>query len=338
MSGGAGRRVQAAPDVSVIVPFLNEEQVLPMFVRALQPQLDALGRKYEVIFVDDGSSDGGPDLLLLELTPQWPQVRLIRLTRNFGHMAALTAGLEAARGQFVASMDSDLQHPPESLREMLDIACTSPVDVVQGLRVDNAESQPRYKRALSSVYYRIMSRLAGVNVLPGSADFRVLSRRVVDELVALPESTRVYRLLIPWMGYTTTYYSYNAGVRSAGTSKYGLTRMIKLGWSSLRSFSTVPLRLATSLGLLTAAFGALWTLYVLLTWAGGRTVPGWSGLMCAVLILGGVQLVTIGIAGEYLAVVLEQVRGRPIFVRADADGTEELAPPTSVPPDLESAG
>ena len=264
MSGGTSpSAIPTGPAVTVIVPFLDEEQALPLFVAALRPQLDALGCRYEVVLVDDGSSDGGPVLIERDVIPKWPAVRLVRLSRNFGHMAALTAGLQDARGDFVASMDSDLQHPPEALREMLAIARDSRVDVVQGLRVDTKDSQTRYKRALSAFYYRLMSRLAGVSVLPGSADFRVLSRRVVDELNALPETTRVYRLLIPWMGYTTAYYSYEAGVRSAGTSKYGLFRMIKLGWSSLRSFSTVPLRLATSLGLLTAAFGALWTLYVL---------------------------------------------------------------------------
>lgn len=305
------------PVVSVVTPFLNEREVLPAFISALRPVLEALAVTYEVIFVDDGSTDGGTQMLREEVFVSWPQARVLRFTKNFGHMAALTAGLDASRGAFVATMDSDLQHPPAVLAQMLDVAMSSSVEVVQGLRMDNGRSTSATKRAFSRVYYRMMSRLAGVELRPGSADFRVLSRRAVDELVALPESTRVYRLLVPWMGYSTAYVPYQVGERGAGRSKYTVRRMIGLGWSSLRSFSTGPLRLATATGMLTGILGVLWSLYVIVSWAMGNTVPGWSGLMCAVLILGGVQLVTIGIVGEYLAVVLDQVRGRPTYVLAE---------------------
>lgn len=308
------------PELSVIVPFLNEAEVLPSFVRELRPVLDAAAISYEVLFVNDGSTDDGPRWVAEQLHAEWPQAHLINLTRNFGHMAALTAGLNAAQGDYVASMDADLQHPPAVLAEMFTLARTTGVPVVQGLRQDRTGQEGWRKRVFSRWYYTIMSKLAGVTVQPGSADFRVMSRQVVQELRALPESARVYRLLIPWMGYQTVFLSYEVGTRRAGRSKYNYARMISLAWSSLKSFSSGPLRVATGFGIFTGVCGSFWLLYVLVSWYLGNTVPGWSALMSALLILGGVQLVTIGLVGEYLAVVLDQVRGRPTYIVDRSDG------------------
>lgn len=312
-----GGAVGAQPvALSVVVPFLDERDVLPAFVAELRPALDGLGIPYEVIFVDDGSTDGGPEWLVNATAGDWPAARVVVLTRNFGHMAALMAGLDCTVGDLVATMDADLQHPPAVLVDMIRTARNSGVDVVQGVRQDGAGNSPMPRRFTSRAYYRTMTRLAGVPVIPGSADFRVITRRVVDELSELPENSRVYRLLIPWMGYRTVLVPYASPDRAAGKSKYSLSRMVGLAWTSLTAFSSGPLRLATAVGVLTGLLGGVWLGFVVVSWLLGNTVPGWSGLMSAVLILGGVQLLTIGVVGEYLAVVLDQVRGRPAYVLA----------------------
>lgn len=302
--------------LSVVVPFLDEEDVLPEFVETLRNALDQTGRTYEVIFVDDGSSDGGTAWVNQLCNRDWNQAQLVRLTRNFGHMQALTAGLDAASGEWIASLDADLQHPPELIGQLLTLAEETDSPVAQAVRVSRRGDKVG-KRLAAQSYYAAAKRFGGVKTPANVADFRVMHRTVADQLRALPERTRVYRLLLPWLGYKTAYLEYEAAPRTKGTTKYSLTRMLRLGFSSITAFSTAPLRVATAMGALVGIVGIIGAIFVMFNWALGSPLTGWPSLMAAILILGGIQLMTIGILGEYLAVVLEQVRGRPIYVTSE---------------------
>ena len=316
-------RAEAAPaatggkdlpiDLTVVVPFLDEELVLPRFCSALEAALDALGRPYEVIFVDDGSTDSGPEWLRDHAAQQWQSARVVSLTRNFGHMSALTAGLDMSVGTWVASLDADLQHPPELIVELLNLAESTGVPVAQAVRRERSADSVG-KRLTAKIYYSGMKRFGTVETPANVADFRIIHRRVVDQICALPERARVYRLLLPWLGYRTAYLDYEAAPRAAGRGKYSPTRMMRLALTSLTSFSTAPLRIATGIGTAVGILGLLGALFVMVNWVLGTPLTGWPSLMAAVLIIGGVQLVTVGILGEYTAEILEQVRGRPRYV------------------------
>ncbi len=231
-------------DLSVVVPFYNEELALPEFVQALKVELDSLNRSYEVLFVNDGGTDAGPEWLEGFARSEWPEASVIHLTRNFGHMSALTAGLDHSIGEWTASIDADLQHPPSVIRELLTAAESSGSLIAQAIRHDRS-ADSFVKKTTDKAYYRTMKRLTSVNAPAHAADFRILHRTVVDEIVALPERLRVYRLLLPWLGYQTIYVPYEVAPRVAGRSKYSLARMLRLGLSSVTSFSAVPLRIAT---------------------------------------------------------------------------------------------
>lgn len=309
---------QDAVFLSVVVPFLDEADVLPEFAAELRAQLDRLGHSYEVIFVDDGSTDTGPTWVTKLSRTQWHNVRLIRLTRNFGHMQALTAGLDAATGEWVATLDADLQHPPRLIGELLVLAEETVSPVAQAVRTTR-DGDSAAKRISARGYYAAARRFSGVKTPANVADFRVMHRSVLDQLAVMPERTRVYRLLLPWLGFQTAYLEYEAEPRAKGSTKYSFGRMIRLGFSSVTAFTTAPLRIATTLGAIVGLIGILGAGFVMLNWALGSPLTGWPSLMVAVLVLGGIQLMTIGILGEYLAVVLEQVRGRPIYVIDESD-------------------
>ena len=299
--------------LSVVVPFLDEEEVLPTFVSVLRENLEALQLTYEVIFVDDGSTDGGSQWLSELCANSWSRARVISLTRNFGHMSALSAGLDASRGEWVAMLDADLQHPPELIGPLLDLAITNGAYVAQAVRVDR-DGDSSMKRVTARAYYGTMKRFGAVEAPGNAADFRVINRVVVEQMRGLPERERVYRLLIPWLGYPTVYLEFQAPPRTEGTSKYSVSKMFGLALSSITSFTTAPLRIATGAGALLGTFGLLAAVFVVLNWALGEPSSGWPSLIATMLILGGVQLLAIGILGEYLAKVYEQLKSRPLYV------------------------
>ena len=324
MSAAAEFHAQQQPGtvfLSVVVPFLNEEEVLPRFVSVLRENLDDLQVTYEVIFVDDGSTDGGATWLAELCASSWPHARVLGLTRNFGHMSALSAGIDQSTGEWVAMLDADLQHPPELIGPMLDSAVTSGAYVAQAVRVDR-DGESSMKRMTARAYYGTMRRFGAVESPGNAADFRVINRVVVEQMRGLPERERVYRMLIPWLGYPTVYLEFQAPPRAEGTSKYSMTKMIQLGLSSITSFTTAPLRIATGAGALLGTFGLVAAIFVILNWALGEPSSGWPSLIATMLILGGVQLLAIGILGEYLAKVYEQLKARPLYV---------LQPPAAAP-------
>ncbi len=303
-------------DLSVVVPMYDEEAVLPLFAARLRPVLDALvadgiARSYEVLAVDDGSGDTTPVLLAKERR-NWPQLRVVRLRANAGHQAALSAGLARCRGAWVASLDADLQDPPEVLREMLERAKGEGVDVVYGVRSDRS-TDSAFKRTSARAYYRLMRALVGTHIAADAGDFRLISRATVDAVNSLPEHNRVLRLVIPALGFPSASVGYRREARAAGSTHYPLSRMIRLSIDSLTGFTIAPLRVATWAGLGGALLTASMFAYALLAWITGRTVPGWTSTFVAVAGVGAVQLLCVGILGEYVGRLYTQMQGRPSY-------------------------
>lgn len=303
--------------LSVVVPMYNEEAVVPLFVARLRPALDELVRAdedltYEVVCVDDGSRDSTAELLLAERR-RWPELRVVRLLRNAGHQAALTAGLTSARGDFAVTIDADLQDPPESIADMVGLARGESLDVVYGVRSDRSVDS-RLKRGTAGIYYRLMRRLSGPQLPENAGDFRLISRRVIDALSALPEHGRVYRLVIPWFGFPSGRVEYSREVRAAGRTKYPMRRMVALGFDSVTSFSAAPLRFATLAGLVGASLSALMIAWAVVGHFTGGTVPGWTSMVATVGLFGGVQLVCLGLLGEYVARLFVASQQRPTYL------------------------
>ena len=323
--------VDIPPVLSVVIPMFNEEDVLPLLVHRLRPVLDGIGEPYEVVAVDDGSTDTTA-AQLIGARRTWPELRVVRLRRNSGHQAALTAGLHRSRGDFVASIDADLQDPPEKIAEMLHLARAKQLDIVYGVRVDRT-TDTAAKRGSARAYYWLMRRLAGVHVPTNAGDFRLLSRATVDVLKQLPEHQPVYRLLVPWIGFPSGEVSYVRESRAAGRTKYPLSKMVRLAADSVTSFSAAPLRLATWLGVLSFFFCLLMLAYVVIAFVLGYTVQGWASVLACVLFLGAVQLICLGLLGEYLGRLYATAQGRPAYF-VGYDSAEDSAPGT---PDAEEA-
>ncbi len=299
------------PELSVVVPMYDEEAVIPLFAARLRPVLDDLGRRYEVVVVDDGSRDTTP-ALLEKCRRDWPQLRVVRLRANAGHQAALSAGLQRARGDWVATIDADLQDPPETLAEMLRQAEEVSADVVYGVRNDRS-SDSVFKRFTAGLYYRMIRRMVGHHVPSDAGDFRLMSRATVDAVNRLPEQNRVLRLVVPALGFPSTQVEYRRDERAAGTTKYPLSRMVRLTVDSLTGFSIAPLRLATWFGLGGALVTAILLAFALAAWLTGRTVPGWTSTFVAVATVGAVQLLCLGLLGEYVGRLYTQLQGRPTY-------------------------
>lgn len=300
------------PELSVVIPMYNEELVLADLVGRLRPVLDSLDTEYEVVCVDDGSSDDTA-AILMALQDSWAQIRVVRLLRNSGHQAALSAGFDTARGDYVVTIDADLQDPPETIVEMLDAAHRQGVDVVYGVRRDR-RSDTFFKRGTADVYYRMMRRVAGNQMPHDAGDFRLVSRRVVEAIRRLPPHGRVYRLLIPWLAFPSTEVTFVREARAAGTTKYPLSKMVALAVDSITAFSAAPLRLATWFGLLgglVGFFAILWSFY---GWLTGSVVPGWASMLAIAGFFGSVQLICLGLLGEYVARIFASSQNRPTYV------------------------
>lgn len=318
-------RLNPSPlELSVVTPMYNESEAIDHFVARLRPVLDRLDMTYEVIAVDDGSRDVTV-ARLLQLRKTWPQLRVVSLRRNVGHQAALAAGLRAARGHHVVSIDADLQDPPETIAEMLAVAREQRVDVVYGVR-DDRSTDTVFKRTTAGLYYWLIHRLAGPWVSNQAGDFRLISRAVVDVLNDLPERQPVYRLVVPSLGYPSAEVPYARAERVAGQTKYPLNKMIKLAFDSITSFSAMPLRIATWLGTLAFLFCLALVTAGLVAWALGATVPGWTSLYVAVLLLGGIQLICLGLLGEYTGRIYAAIQNRPQYLIAF--DTAEATPAT----------
>jgi dolichol-phosphate mannosyltransferase len=302
----------ARPELSVVIPVLNESRNVAPLLDRLAPILSGLSTNFEIIYVDDGSTDDTA-ASISTLAVRQPVVRLVQLARNFGHQAALCAGLAAARGDAVITMDGDLQHPPE-LIPVLVMEWRGGAEVVQTIRREPADGNP-VKRAASRGFYRLLSRISRVRVTPGAADFRLMSREAVAAFLACAERCRFNRGLVQWIGFDCVEVPYDAAPRHTGRSKYSWRAMFRLAADAVFSFSTWPLRLAGLAGVIVSAGAAVYLLYAL--WAAlftDWTVPGWTSLLGTMLVLGGVQLITLWILGEYVGRLYEEVKQRPLYV------------------------
>lgn len=297
--------------LSVVVPMYDEAEVLPLLVGRLRAVLDGLDTAYEVVAVDDGSRDQTP-VLLQRYRRDWPQLRVIRLRANAGHQAAISAGLAAARGDWVVTLDADLQDPPEVIPRMLQAARSQGVDVVYGVRTDRS-SDSLFKRSSARAFYGAM-RAAGARDAPDDAgDYRMMSRATVDAVNALPEAHRVLRLVVPSLGFPSTTVGYTRDARAAGASKYPLSTMVRLSVDGFTGFSLAPLRLATWFGLGGFVGALLLLLYAVVSKAVGFTVAGWTSTVVVVAAVGALQLLCLGVLGEYVGRIYATLQGRPTY-------------------------
>jgi len=300
--------------VDIIVPFFNEEEAIFPFFAQLKSAISTLPYDFHLIFVNDGSKDNTQQKLQ-ELASAHEIVIVIELSRNFGHQAALTAGLDQSRSDYAISMDGDGQHPPELLAEMLRLA-ESGYDIVLTERISK-EKRFSFKQFTSSSFYRLINFIGNTHIQPGGADFRLLSRQVVEELQAMPEYHRFLRGMVAWVGFKSIILPFQPPERLAGESKYSLRKMLNLGMDAVFSFSMVPLYISLGVGVLFLLGAMAEMIYVLSFWVRGditNLAPGWSSLMFVLLITGGSLMVSQAISGIYIGYMFQQAKGRPVYI------------------------
>ena len=312
--------------LSIVVPCYNEEAVLAELQSRLASVLEQIGDlDGEIVYVDDGSSDQTPQLLR-QLQASEPRVRVVSLSRNFGHQIAVTAGLEHAGGDAVVIIDADLQDPPEVIPEMI-TRWRDGYHVVYGLRASR-EGETTFKLWTAKIFYRLINRLSEVKIPLDVGDFRLIDRQVVDVLLTMPERDRFLRGMVSWIGFRQSAVIYDRSARHAGQTKYSLVKMLRFAVDSVISFSFAPLRLAIWVGFaaIVAAFaGIIYALIIRIyttTW-----VRGWASIFTAVLFLGGIQLITLGIVGEYVGRIYAEVKLRPLYVVRERLGFDTASKP-----------
>lgn len=319
--------------LSVVAPIFNERDSVEELWRRLALVLAPLG-DYEIVLVDDGSTDGSWEKMR-PIAANDERVRLLRLSRNFGHQIALTAGLDAARGDAVVLIDGDLQDPPELIPQLV-ARWQEGYDVVYAVREHRA-GESRLRLLAIAAYYRLMRRMAATDIPADTGDFRLLSRRAVDSLARMPERARYLRGMTSWIGFRQIGVTYRRDPRFAGTSKYPLTKLIRLASDGIASFSIAPIRLLTRLGFVMIIFCAgvlAWTLYV--RFFTHDAPQGWTSVLAVVLLLGGVQMVGMGIVGQYIARIFEETKQRPLYFVAEMveRGETVVDAPTAAPTSL----
>ncbi|MFM2148908.1 MAG: hypothetical protein RLZZ187_1214 [Pseudomonadota bacterium] len=305
---------ETRPAISVVVPAYNEQEVLPAFQARIIPVMEAIGLPFEVVYVNDGSRDQTLQIMLA-LQAADPRVAVVNLSRNFGKEIALTAGLDhAAATDAVVVIDADLQDPPEVIPDLV-AAWQQGYDVAYAQRRVR-EGETWVKKATAAGFYRVMQRIGGKVQLPANTgDFRLMSRRSLDALLALREHHRFMKGLFAWVGFPSTPVLYDRAPRAAGTTKWNYWKLWNFSLEGITSFTVGPLKVATYLGLVTAVFAAIFGAQIILkTLIWGNPVAGYPSLMAVVLFLGGVQLMTLGIIGEYLGRVFNETKGRPLYI------------------------
>lgn len=300
-----------SPELSIVVPVYNEEDVLPLLVQRLRPVTDSLGTSYEVVAVDDGSTDATA-VVLQRIRREWPELRIVRLRANAGHQAAISAGLAVARGDYVVTLDADLQDPPEVILQMLAVAREDRVDVVYGVRSDRS-SDSAFKRLSARAFYRVIRLISGTQAQSDAGDYRMMSRATVEAVNSLPEHNRVLRFIVPALGFPSASVPYKRDERAAGRSKYPLAKMLRLSIDSVTGFSIAPLRAATWLGLTGGLAAVALLVYALVAQLVGHTLPGWTSTVVAVAGVGAVQLLCLGILGEYVGRMYAMMQARPTY-------------------------
>ncbi|HET8534928.1 MAG TPA: glycosyltransferase family 2 protein [Sphingomicrobium sp.] len=305
--------------LSIVVPCYNEEACLP----ALHERLGAAARgtfgdDYEILLVNDGSKDGSWPVMSA-MAEDDPHLVAVNLSRNHGHQLALTAGLDLARGDVVLIIDADLQDPPELLEDMVETMEREGADVVYGVRKSRA-GETAFKRATAHGFYRLLANATDVDIPLDAGDFRLISRRALDILLAMPEQARFIRGMVAWIGFKQVPILYNRDERFAGESKYPLSKMLRFALDALTGFSSAPLKLASHAGLALSAGSALIVLYILYAWIAGRNIQGWTSLMLVVVVLGAVQMFVLALMGEYIGRLYNESKRRPLYIVQEIAG------------------
>jgi dolichol-phosphate mannosyltransferase len=312
---------RSTPLLSIVIPAYYEEGNLFKLHEELVAALSSITGEWEIIFVDDGSTDG-TWAEISAINAKDPRVRGVRLSRNFGHQYALFAGLTTARGRAVVTMDADLQHPPAVIPQLLD-EWRKGNKIVHTIRIDQ-ESITWHKKLTSKIFYKLFSFLSGVDLSAGMADFRLLDRQVVEQLLQLKEGGLFLRGLVQWVGYQSVKVNFQCRDRFAGQSKYSFRKMLKFAWTGITSFSIIPLRLGILLGLVTSLFAfyqLIEALYV--KFFTNEALPGWASIFGVMTLLFGIMFILMGVLGEYIGRILIEVRGRPKFIISEEVGVEK---------------
>ena len=311
------------PDLSIILPFYNEEGAVRGLLQRLYPVLGRLRMSYEILCIDDGSTDRTYDLLCHEREHDL-RVKPVRFARNFGKEAALTCGLRLAQGRAAITMDSDLQHPPEVIPDL--VAAWQGRDGKSGAKMiyairRNRDTDNPLRKLLSRAFYAIFRHIAEIKLPEGAGDFRLLDRVVIDAVNALPERNRFMKGLMTWVGFDYALVPFDVAPREGGETHWNFFRLVRFAFDGLSSFSTFPLRVGTWFGALTSLVALAYGLFLVArTLVSGVDVPGYASMMVGILFLGGVQLLSLGVIGEYLARVFTEVKGRPIYLIAEKQG------------------
>ncbi len=301
-----------SPTYSLIIPVFNEEQVLPLLFDRLRPVIDWLPGSAEVIFVNDGSIDRSATILV-ERARQDPRFRVINLSRNFGHQIAITAGMAAARGEATIILDADLQDPPELIDAMIE-RWQDGNDVVYATRVDR-EGETAFKRMTANVFYRLLNWMTDIAIPQDTGDFRLVSRRAREAFLRMPECDRFVRGMFAWIGFRQCGVQYSRPPRAAGSTKYPVTKMIRLALNGIISFSDMPLRLIVYLGFLITSLSAIGSFFIVMAWVFGASfVRGWTSLFLVQVFTTGINLMVVGAVGLYVGRIHNQVKNRPLFL------------------------
>jgi len=309
--------------IGIVIPVYNETGVVEQFHTRLRAVIDGLPDRFHIYYINDGSTDGTRGSLE-KISESDPRVTIIELSRNFGHQAALTAGLDHAQGDVVITMDGDGQHPPEMIPELLRLG-EQGYDIVQTQRLDG-DQKNSFKKRTSGWFYSFLNLLSGIAVKPGAADFRAMSRQAVDALKAMPEYHRFLRGMVSWIGYRTVILPYQPEKRLGGASKYSLKKMLRLASDAIFSFSLVPLYIGLSLGALMLCLAGLEMVYVLSFWVRGyqsSLEPGWSSLMFVLLIVSGFIMILLGFVGMYIGYIFQEVKRRPVYLLRERPKSEK---------------
>ncbi len=326
------RSLRALELLSVVAPIYNEQELIEEFYGRVCAALEDL--EFELILVDDGSSDESP-AMLERLAANDPRVHVVFLSRNFGHQTALTAGLDHARGNAVVMLDADLQDPPELIPRMLD-HWRAGCDVVYAVR-EQREGESRFKLTTARWFYRLFDKLAQVELEPNAGDYRLLDRKPLDALLSMRERSRFLRGMTVWVGYTQAAVPYRRDPRYAGETKYTVSKMLRFSLDAISSFSQRPLQLATLLGFVISTLAFIAIPVVVLLRVVGSYLPGFGTITIAVLLLGGIQLIAIGIIGEYVGRIYDEVKGRPLYLvrgvrnMAQTEAAGDPLPPVAEP-------
>ncbi|MES2590990.1 MAG: glycosyltransferase family 2 protein [Bacteroidota bacterium] len=297
--------------ISIVVPLLNEDGNIMVLYNALVPVVEKISPDYEIIFVDDGSKDNSFQIIDT-ICQQNTRVLGISLSRNFGHQIALTAGMEHSSGEVVVTLDADMQHPPEIILELYN-KYKEGFDIVNTIRLETVDSGP-FKKITSHYFYKLINNLSDIHIEPSSADFRLMNRKTVTAFLQMKEKDRFTRGIISWMGFKQGVIEYTAPARFSGKSKYSIFKMFRFAADGITSFSAKPLRISFFAGLIVSLIGLLYAIYAVVEYFNGKTTPGWASTLVSILIIGGIQLISIGIIGEYLARVFNEAKNRPMYL------------------------